>query len=152
MMITSHLMRFCLRNVPKLTTELNDVGAKWDIALPSEINSHKIYCSWFDFSVFLVCIILDIVFVLTLRARFLSYVSCFEVAGQQWHQDLLIMWTQWPIDIARWSIDLRLFCLYVCFSKEHPWDRSYSTRIKTSNVYSIWAPVNPIVQGTSCAG
>ena len=39
-------------------------------------------------------------------------------------------------------------CLYVYFSKAHPWDRRYSARIKTSNVYYIWAPVlvNPITQ------
>ena len=44
------------------------------------------------------------------------------------------------------------WCLYVYFSKAYPWDRRYSARIKTSNVYNTWAPVNPIVQGTSCAG
>ena len=39
-------------------------------------------------------------------------------------------------------------CLHVYFSKAHPWDRRYSARIKTSNVYYIWAPVlvNPITQ------
>ena len=43
-------------------------------------------------------------------------------------------------------------CLHVYFSKAHPWDRRYSARIKTSNVCNTWAPVNPIIQGTSCAG
>ena len=39
------------------------------------------------------------------------------------------------------------FWLHVYFSKAHPWDRRYSARIKTSNIY-IWAPVNPITQST----
>ena len=43
-------------------------------------------------------------------------------------------------------------CLHVYFSKAHPWNRRYSARIKTSNVCNTWAPVNPIIQGTSCAG
>ena len=42
--------------------------------------------------------------------------------------------------------------LHVYFSKAHPRNRRYSARIKASNVYNTWAPVNPIVQGTSCAG
>ena len=41
---------------------------------------------------------------------------------------------------------------YVYSSKAHTWDRRYSARIKTSNTYNIWAPVNPIIQGASCAG
>ena len=50
------------------------------------------------------------------------------------------------------DIGSNLGCLHVYFSKAHPWNRRYSARIKTSNVYNTWAPVNPIVQGTSCAG
>ena len=49
----------------------------------------------------------------------------------------------------KWHLNL---CLHVYFSKAHPWDRRYSARIKTSNLYNTWAPVNPIIQGTSCAG
>ena len=41
---------------------------------------------------------------------------------------------------------------YLYFSKAHPLDRRYSARIKASNVCNTWAPVNPIIQGTSCAG
>ena len=40
-------------------------------------------------------------------------------------------------------------CLHVYFSKAHPLNRRYSARIKTSNVYNTWAPVNPIIQGTT---
>ena len=42
--------------------------------------------------------------------------------------------------------------LHVFFSKTHPWGRRYSARINTSNVRNTWAPVNPIIKGTSCAG
>ena len=45
-----------------------------------------------------------------------------------------------------------VFCFYVYFSKAHPWNMRYSARIKASNVCNTWAPVNPIIQGTSCAG
>ena len=31
-------------------------------------------------------------------------------------------------------------CFYVYFSIAHPWGRRYSARIKTSNIYNIWAP------------
>ena len=50
------------------------------------------------------------------------------------------------------GLSFAVSCLLVYFSKAHPWNRRYSARIKTSNTYNIWAPVNPIVQGTSCAG
>ena len=61
----------------------------------------------------------------------------------------LHFWVGFPIFAVKY---FSKFCLHVYFSKAHPWDRRYSARIKTSNLYNTWAPVNPIVQGTSCAG
>ena len=46
------------------------VSLPHNLARPSEVNSHqKYYCSWFDFSLFLVCIILDKVFVFDARGQ-----------------------------------------------------------------------------------
>ena len=57
------------------------------------------------------------------------------------------------VDFGHISLDFDLILfLHVYFSKAHPWNRRYSARIKTSNVYNTWAPVKPIMQGTSCAG
>ena len=44
--------------------------------------------------------------------------------------------------------------VYTCISIEHIHDieRRYSARLKTLSVCNIYAPVNPINQGTSCAG
>ena len=51
------------------------------------------------------------------------------------------------------TVHIPVFTVYMCISVKHIHEiRDTYSALRTSNVCNTWAPVNPIIQSTSCAG